>query len=84
MEALKKYADELGVMSLTLESLIASHRSLRTMAMQTNEERRAEMQRARDIATQQANERVMHGEYISVEKLRTMTIKEITELICEE
>lgn len=83
-EKIAAYANELGIGSMTVESLIDSHRYLRGENVKRIEEQRAEMQRCRDIATQQARQWVTEHEYVSVERLRTMTLAQIAELICDQ
>lgn len=78
-EELKKYAEEVGSESMTLTSLIDSHRYLRQQAMASHEERRQEAQRWYDMSASNAREYVLHGEYVSVAKLKAMTLKEIVD-----
>lgn len=80
-DEIKNYAVELGVSTLTATSLITSHRRLREWNIEYMANRDAEMQKARNFATQQAIEEVKNGLYISVEQLRTMTLAEIVEYV---
>lgn len=83
MDILQAYAKEIGVETMTLESLIRSHRTLREQAVVSNAERRAELDTARKRAAALAREEVMHGEYISRVRLAGMTMKEIAEIVVE-
>lgn len=78
---MKAYADEIGVSTLSVTSLITSHRRLREWNIEYMANRNAEMQKARDFATQQALEEVKNGLYISIEQLKTMTLAEIAEYV---
>jgi uncharacterized sporulation protein YeaH/YhbH (DUF444 family) len=80
-EKLKAYATEMGVQLLTLDVLIDSHRSLRASAQRSAAERRAEMQAAREHATKQATDEVKELGWFSVERLRSMSVGELAELL---
>lgn len=80
-EKLADYAKELGVSSLRLDMLIDTHRSMRAAAQRSNAEKRAEMQAAREQATQQAITEVKEMGWFSLERLRTMTMGELAELL---
>jgi uncharacterized protein YlaI len=84
MEELKTYAREIGVESMTLVSLIDSHRHLRNQALKSNDELRHEINECRERVAASTRASIQHGEYISVEKLRTMNLGEIAKLIYEE
>ena len=78
---LATYGREMGLHgALTLSSLIESHRHLRSLNLQDNEARRAEMRRAGDFAASAAREQVLTLEYVSLERLRSMTLQDIVEL----
>jgi hypothetical protein len=79
-DLLKEYAEELGI-SLSLESLIEAHRVLRERALRTNEAMRREMDQAREHARQQAEEEAKKYGWFSAERLRAMTLGELTELL---
>lgn len=80
-DEIKNYAIELGVSTLTVTSLITSHRRLREWNVEYMANRDAEMRKARDFATQQALEEVKNGLYISIEQLKSMTLAEIAEYV---
>lgn len=83
-EKISAYAKELGVESMTVDSLIRSHRNLRNWNIEWIADRNAEMNKAREAASRQAREWVTEHEYVSVERLRTMTIAQIAELIGDQ
>lgn len=85
-EKLDAYAREIGgnyKIEMSIDSLISSHRSLRQWNIADIATRNAELQRIRDRVTEDTRQAVMHGEYISFERLRSMTLSEIAEFISE-
>ncbi len=81
-DPLQEYAREIGISAgFTLESLIDSHRRLRAQAIEANTNRRKEIDEARDRAAAQAREEVLHGEYISMAELKTLTLGQIVNII---
>lgn len=80
-EKLAAYAKEMDVTCLTQDMLIDSHRTLRAMSQRSESERRAEMQKARQFATEQATDEVKKMGWFSLERLRTMTLGELSELL---
>jgi hypothetical protein len=82
VELLESYSKEIGV-STTLQELIDSHRSLRNENARRTKMSLAEMEAYRANAKRIAEEGVLNGEYISIEKLRTMTIRDIADLVGE-
>ncbi len=82
-EKLKQYSIEIfgeeGHMSL--DTLIQSHRLLRAESVKSNQERIREFNEVHARAAESARQMVMHGEFISVERLRSMTLGEIAEFI---
>ncbi|WP_146039537.1 MULTISPECIES: hypothetical protein [unclassified Variovorax] len=81
-EQLRRYGEETGLTSaLSLQQLIDSHRCLRAAALQSNEERRQEIVDARSRAVESARQEVLHGEFVSMERLGTMTVGEIGRLL---
>lgn len=85
-QKLKAYAKEMGLNneSLSLDQLIDAHRTLRAYRLRSNAQQQAEMQAAREFATNQATEQVMQYGWFSVERLRKMTLAELAELIHED
>ncbi len=82
---LEAYAREMDLHGpLTLETLIDSHRSLRALALRTNEERRAEMQRGFDAGFKSGEEMATKHHYISREALRGMTLAELSNILYED
>lgn len=83
-EKMAAYSKEIGLWDpMSIDSLIDSHRKLRQANAQTWDERQAEMQKAREYAAADARKWVTEHEYVSVERLRTMTLTQIVELINE-
>jgi hypothetical protein len=80
-EKLAAYAEEMDVSCLTQDMLIDSHRNLRAMSQRWEVERRAEMQKAREFATEQAADEVKEMGWFSLERLREMTLGELSELL---
>lgn len=83
-EKLDAYAREIhGDFSKTMsiEQLIDSHRRLREWNIADTATRNAELQQIRDRVAESTRQAVMHGEYISFERLRTMTLSEVAEFI---
>ncbi|VTU43046.1 MULTISPECIES: hypothetical protein [unclassified Variovorax] len=81
-EQLRRYGEEMDLTgALTLQQLIDSHRSLRAAASQSNDERRQVIGDARNRAIEAAKQEVLHGEYVSMQRLSTMTVGEIGRLV---
>ncbi len=82
MNKLEQYSQEIGLFNgFTVESLIDSHRRLRIINSQTHAERMAELEAARAFGMEQGRQMILHGQYIEVEKLRSMTMQELTEFL---
>jgi hypothetical protein len=82
VDPLEVYSRELDLsFPFTVESLIEAHRRLRTENAKTWDERRAEMQQARDWAAADTRKYCLANEFISVERLKSMTLAELTGLI---
>lgn len=81
-ELLAAYAKELELFgTLTLRGLIDSHRHLRAMNVQTEDERRKVMIDAAERARVAAREEVL---IYSHERLRAMTVRELANLLSDE
>lgn len=79
---LEQYSRELGLSGVfSLASLIDSHRTIRQDRLDIYHERMRVQQEAVERAKAIATEEVMHGEYFSAEKLRTMTLGEISDML---
>lgn len=68
---------------MTVDKLIRSHAELRAKSRAFNEERAAEMEKARAAARREYEELTKNGKFISLVELRTMTLIEIAELITQ-
>ncbi len=67
--------------TLTLEDLIESHRYLRSINLLQNEERLEVLNEARKKGYEQGKKEALEDHYISIERLRNMTLLEICYLI---
>lgn len=89
LSLLEAYAEEMDLYgSLTLKSLIDSHRNLRQMALRDNEARREEMQRGFNAGFnagfKQGEELATEHNYLSREALRCMTLAELSSILFED
>lgn len=83
-EKLDAYAREIHgevLKTMSIEQLIDSHRRLREWNIADTATRNAELQQIRDRVAESTRQAVMHGEYISLERLRSMTMAEVAEFI---
>jgi len=80
---LKEYSQEIygNPDTLTMEILILSHRHLRKFMMQENAEHVRIREEVRKKALIDSEDRLKHGEYITRDKLESMTMREISEFI---
>lgn len=82
---LEAYGNELDLHgTLTLKSLIDSHRNLRALALQTHEERRTEVQRGFDRGFEMGTQHALTNRYLSREDLRKMTVAELAAALYED
>ena len=87
LDLLDRYSKEISAQSndidlhLSLEQLINSHRELRSQVLLSREEQNSRFGNIRKNVIIQARESVLNGEYVAIDKLKTMTITEISELI---
>lgn len=79
--ALRKYAKEIGIESISLEHLIESHRHLRSLNLEKSNEWRKELDAARERGLEEGRKHAMENEFISVERLRSMALVELCALI---
>lgn len=80
--AIENYSKELDLhTTMTIESLIDSHRHLREKNMKSHQEWLKELEKAREFGRKQGIEMVTHGQYIEVSKLKSMTITELVDFI---
>lgn len=79
-EQLIAYAEEIGVPEFTLEQLILSHRRVcaanKDYTVQSVNEWSLAKKRGYEAGLQQVN-----SEFVSVEKLRTMTVQELSDFL---
>lgn len=83
-EKLDAYAHEIHgehKTTMSIDELIDSHRRLREWNIADTATRNAELQKIRDNVAEQTRSHVQHGEYVSFERLRSMTLGEIAEFI---
>jgi len=80
---LKEYSTEIygDPDSLTLENLITSHRFLRKHMLWIEKEHDKIRQEVREKALLDSESWLKHGEYITRDKLESMTMREISEFI---
>jgi hypothetical protein len=82
VEQIIAYGEEMGLShSLTVESLIASHKYLRAQAKDNWAAHREDCDRIREVVREQTRQQVQHGEYVAVEKLKAMTLQQIAALL---
>lgn len=82
---LAEYSKEIGLSKpISIDMLIESHRRLRALSMRSNEERLAELQKAREFGRAQGFAEVTDGEYIAVKTLRSMTVRELAQRLGTE
>lgn len=83
-QKIESYAEELNIPKrLTLEMLINSHRYLRNNAIKSDEQLSKELNKIREIAKEDARKLVLNHEYISVEKLKRLSIAELMDEISD-
>lgn len=76
------YAKEMGINTgMSLTELIDSHRNFRARAVKSNKEMLAEIQKARQHATDMTVKELREQGWFSVERLREMTLAELSEFI---
>lgn len=85
VDELKAYAEELGQcgVGLTLSGLISSHRTLRVYSKAYHTTLAQDRREASDKAYKDAREWADKNLYFSVERLREMTLMELTEYLEE-
>lgn len=81
---IRQYAVEIDVPSLTLESLISSHRRLREANAVAEEDRRAALAEAAQRGTDLAKQEALKNGWFSRERLKSMTLAELSQLLNEE
>ncbi|MBC8737005.1 hypothetical protein F6X40_09310 [Paraburkholderia sp. UCT31] len=80
-DLLKDYARRIGIDSLSLTDLIESHCSLREERKKFQAEWQTELQNGREYGRAQAEREVRELGWFSAERLRSMTLSELAELI---
>lgn len=85
VEMLNRYGQELGLTDgLTLWELIESHRSLRDLNVKRQATWLDALADARKRGLERGRARALEHEFVSREKLKAMTIKELSDLLNEE
>jgi len=84
MEMQKKlagYAKEMGMGNITLDELISSHKDLRARNSRSHKELIEEIKQAREHAAAQTAKDLTERGWLSIERLKEMTLCEISEMI---
>ena len=82
IEMLNTYGQEMGLTDgLTLWELIESHRSLRNLNMKRQAAWREALADAHVCGLERGRAQALEHEFVSREKLKTMTLKEISNLL---
>lgn len=87
IEWLHRYSQELKLakdQTLTIKELIESHRRVKEINWDYHQHWLNELKQARERGYIEGIERATEYEYVSREKLKTMTLKEITDLLYED
>ena len=85
MEMLNKYGQEIGLTDgLTLAELIESHRTLRELNKKHQDTWLEALVDARQRGLEEGRAMAVQYEFISREKLKGMTLKEISDFLREE
>ena len=83
-EQLAAYSAELKLINpLTIEDLINSHRHLRSLNLERVEQWRTAMREAADKGVQAAQEAALDRGWFSRERLRSMSLGELADLLAE-
>jgi len=81
---LRAYAKELGLdHELSLESLIDSHRHLRSLNTGHLKDWRATLDDARARGLAEGRQEALENEYISVERLKSMSVKDLCDFLSD-
>lgn len=85
-QKLKEYAKEIGILDLdlSLDDLIDSHRRLRSINQQNNQQWLKEIEKARERAYNDARDYALKHDFISRDALKKMTMQELSNLLCED
>jgi len=82
MESLEDYSKEIGLReAMTLDALIESHRHLRTLNLEFNDQWRKELTKGYERGCAEGKTLAMEQDFLSIDRLRTMTIGELSVLI---
>jgi hypothetical protein len=81
LEALDEYRKELGVVEMTIQNLISSHRFLRSEASEDRKSKQDGWNTGFEVGKKLAYEEVKNNQFINVDDLRKMTLEEIMERI---
>lgn len=80
---LDDYAKEINVDKLTLDDLICSHRRLREANQQNHQQWLEVLKKAREEAFDEAKKYALEHDFLSREKLKKMTLQELSKLLYE-
>ena len=85
LKELNDYSNELNLYTpMSLTNLISSHRRLREEFMKDQKQRSKECDEIRKRAHQLAYDYALNSNFIEIKKLKTMTIKEISDHCYED
>lgn len=85
IEMLNTYGQEMGLADgLTLWELIESHRSLRDLNVKRRAAWHDALADARRRGLEEGRQQALENEFVSREKLKAMTLKELSDLLNEE
>lgn len=79
---LEQYSTEIGV-EMTIESLISSHKRLREINSIRHKQWLSEIEKARELGIIQAERIVKEQNWISVQKLKSMSVSELIAFLAE-
>lgn len=78
---LAEYSKEIGISGITLDELINSHKDLRARNSRSHKELAEEIKQAREHAAAQTAKDLTERGWLSIERLKEMTLGEISEMI---
>ncbi len=80
-ELLGAYAEELGIRSTSLSTLIDSHRYLRSLNLERMDLVRDAIATERERAYADAKEYALKHEWVSVKRLKAMSVQELVDFL---
>lgn len=78
---LAEYAASFGIDNFTVKELIDAHKRIRSLYKEDREEHKKELERFQEFGRKQGYESVVNGEYIALDVLKAMSLKEFAALI---